>query len=187
VLRRGRHRSGKVALLEDILDSVLGDGEKALVFTQFAAFGRMVAPYLAARFDVEVPFLHGGVSKRGRDEMVARFQSTDGPPILLATVKAGGTGLTLTAANHVVHLDRWWNPAVENQATDRAFRIGQRRDVQVRKLVCVGTLEERIDEILTGKAGLADLAVGSGEHWITELSTGELRSLLSLSDEAVGE
>ncbi|MBY6368471.1 DEAD/DEAH box helicase [Rhodococcoides corynebacterioides] len=187
VLRRGRHRSGKVALVEDILDSVLADGEKALVFTQFAAFGRLVVPYLEDRFGVEVPFLHGGVRKRGRDEMVARFQSSDGPPILLATVKAGGTGLTLTAANHVVHLDRWWNPAVENQATDRAFRIGQRRDVQVRKLVCVGTVEERIDEILTGKAGLADMAVGAGENWITELSTGELRSLLSLSDEAVGE
>ncbi|MDQ1200678.1 SNF2 family DNA or RNA helicase [Rhodococcus sp. SORGH_AS303] len=115
------------------------------------------------------------------------FQSADGPPIMVLSLKAGGTGLNLTAANHVVHLDRWWNPAVENQATDRAFRIGQRKDVQVRKLLCVGTVEERIDTMLTTKKDLADLAVGSGESWITELSTGELRDLLTLSEDAVGD
>lgn len=134
-----------------------------------------------------MPFLHGGVSKGRRDAMVAAFQGDGGPPMMLLSLKAGGTGLNLTAANHVVHLDRWWNPAVENQATDRAFRIGQRRDVQVRKLVCVGTLEERIDEMIAGKQELAELAVGAGENWITELSTEQLHSLLSLGDEAVGE
>ncbi|KIQ15073.1 DEAD/DEAH box helicase [Rhodococcus sp. MEB064] len=187
ILRRGKHRSGKLALVDDILDSVLGDGEKALLFTQFTAFGSMVAPYLERRFGVPVPFLHGGVSKGRRDAMVEQFQTADGPPIMLLSLKAGGTGLNLTAANHVVHLDRWWNPAVENQATDRAFRIGQRKDVQVRKLLCVGTVEERIDAMLTTKKDLADLAVGSGESWITELSTGELRDLLTLSEDAVGD
>ncbi|GAB2661362.1 DEAD/DEAH box helicase [Prescottella soli] len=187
VLRRGRHRSGKLGLVEDILDSVTADGERALLFTQFREFGDLVEPYLAERFGVDVPFLHGGVPKARRDRMVERFQSDDGPPIMLLSLKAGGTGLNLTAANHVVHLDRWWNPAVENQATDRAFRIGQRRDVQVRKLVCVGTLEERIDAMISNKQELADLAIGTGEKWITEMSADQLHDLLILGDEAVGE
>ncbi len=187
VMRRGQHRSGKLGLVEDILDSVVADGEKALLFTQFREFGDLVTPYLAERFGTPVPFLHGGVSKQKRDDMVASFQGDDGPPIMLLSLKAGGTGLNLTAANHVVHLDRWWNPAVENQATDRAFRIGQRRDVQVRKLVCVGTLEERIDAMIATKQELADLAVGTGENWVTEMSTEQLGELLRLGDEAVGE
>lgn len=187
-IRRGRHRSGKLALVEDIVESVLADGERVLLFTQFREFGSIVAPYLAERFGVAVPFLHGGVPRTARDEMVRDFQRDGSPsPIMLLSLKAGGTGLNLTAANHVVHLDRWWNPAVENQATDRAFRIGQRRDVQVRKLLCVGTLEERIDAMLTGKAELADLAVGVGEKWITEMSDDELASLMMLGDDAVGE
>ncbi|MFZ2177699.1 MAG: DEAD/DEAH box helicase [Rhodococcus sp. (in: high G+C Gram-positive bacteria)] len=187
VTRRGQHRSGKLGLVEDILESVLADDEKALLFTQFREFGDLVTPYLSERFGTPVPFLHGGVSKQKRDDMVAAFQSEDGPPIMMLSLKAGGTGLNLTAANHVVHLDRWWNPAVENQATDRAFRIGQRRDVQVRKLVCVGTLEERIDAMIATKQELADLAVGTGENWVTEMSTEQLGELLRLGDEAVGE
>ncbi|SNS85006.1 DEAD/DEAH box helicase [Rhodococcoides kyotonense] len=187
VLKRGQHRSGKIGLVEDILDSVLGDNEKALLFTQFREFGDIVAPYLAERFGTEVPFLHGGVTKSKRDRMVERFQSDDGPPIMMLSLKAGGTGLNLTAANHVVHLDRWWNPAVENQATDRAFRIGQRKNVQVRKLLCVGTVEERIDGMLSSKQDLADLAVGTGENWVTEMDTAELRELFRLGEDAVGE
>ncbi|MEC3954751.1 DEAD/DEAH box helicase [Nocardia sp. CDC153] len=188
VLRRGHHRSGKLGLVEDILESVIADGERALLFTQFAEFGNLLAPYLSERFGTEVPFLHGGVTKQRRDDMVTRFQEdSDGPPLMLLSLKAGGTGLNLTAANHVVHLDRWWNPAVENQATDRAFRIGQRRDVQVRKLVCVDTIEERVDDMLKGKSQLADLTVGTGEHWITELGDEELRELFALGAEAVGE
>lgn len=187
VLRRGTHRSGKLALVEDVLDSVLAEGEKALLFTQFREFGELIAPYLTERFGTRVPFLHGGVAKKHRDTMVADFQREAGPPLMLLSLKAGGTGLNLTAANHVVHLDRWWNPAVENQATDRAFRIGQHRTVQVRKLVCVDTIEERIDEMSNGKSRLADLAVGSGETWITELSTDELRELFALGAEAVGD
>ncbi|PXX66314.1 SNF2 family DNA or RNA helicase [Nocardia tenerifensis] len=187
VLHRGSHRSGKLALVEDVLDAVLADGEKALLFTQFREFGELIAPYLAERFGTEIPFLHGGVPKQRRDGMVTRFQEPAGPPLMLLSLKAGGTGLNLTAANHVVHLDRWWNPAVENQATDRAYRIGQQRNVQVRKLVCVDTIEERIDEMINGKRQLADLAVGAGENWITELSTDDLRELFTLGAEAVGE
>ncbi|MDQ3578816.1 MAG: DEAD/DEAH box helicase, partial [Actinomycetota bacterium] len=180
-------RSGKLARLEETLEEVLADGDRALCFTQFAAFGGMLVPYLSARFDTEVLFLHGGTPKKQRDAMVERFQSGDGPSIFLLSLKAGGTGLTLTAANHVIHMDRWWNPAVEDQATDRAFRIGQRRDVQVRKFVCIGTLEERIDQMIEQKKALARLVVGAGESWLTELSTAELRELVSLSEEAVGE
>ncbi|MGB2949666.1 MAG: DEAD/DEAH box helicase [Rhodococcus sp. (in: high G+C Gram-positive bacteria)] len=187
VLKRGQHRSGKIALVEDMLDSILGEHEKALLFTQFREFGELVAPYFAERFGTAVPFLHGGVSKTKRDAMVESFQSEDGPPIMMLSLKAGGTGLNLTAANHVVHLDRWWNPAVENQATDRAFRIGQRKNVQVQKLLCVGTVEERIDSMLVSKQDLADLAVGTGENWVTEMNTAELRELFRLGEDAVGE
>ncbi len=180
-------RSGKLARLEEVLDEALADGDKALCFTQFTAFGSLVVPHLAARFDTEVLYLHGGTTKKARDEMVRRFQEEDGPSIFVLSLKAGGTGLNLTAANHVIHLDRWWNPAVEDQATDRAFRIGQRNHVQVRKFVCVGTLEERIDRMIEEKRGLAQLVVGAGEDWLTELSTGELRALFALSGEAVGD
>jgi SNF2 family DNA or RNA helicase len=147
----------------------------------------MLGPHLAARFGQDVLYLHGGTPKTRRDELVSRFQAGDGPPIFLLSLKAGGTGLNLTAANHVVHLDRWWNPAVENQATDRAFRIGQRRTVQVRKFICTGTLEEKIDEMIEEKKALADLVVTDGEGWLTELSTRDLRRLFTLSEGAVGE
>ncbi|WP_054055594.1 DEAD/DEAH box helicase [Alloactinosynnema sp. L-07] len=180
-------RSGKLARLEEILEEALAEGDRALCFTQFAGFGAMLVPYLSARFDTDVLFLHGGTPKKQRDAMVERFQAGDGPSIFLLSLKAGGTGLTLTAANHVIHLDRWWNPAVEDQATDRAFRIGQRRDVQVRKFVCIGTLEERIDKMIEQKKALAQLVVGAGEDWLTELSTAELRELVTLSAEAIGE
>ncbi len=188
LLRRAEHRSGKLALVEDIIDGVVGDDERILLFTQFREFGAMLTPWLAKRFDTDsIPFLHGGASKTARDKMVARFQEGEGPPIMVLSLKAGGTGINLTAANHVVHLDRWWNPAVENQATDRAFRIGQQRAVQVRKLVCVETLEERIDAMLYGKRELAELSLGAGEGWVSELSDAALRDLLRLGKEAVGE
>ncbi|HTK61811.1 MAG TPA: SNF2-related protein [Pseudonocardia sp.] len=180
-------RSGKVIRLEEILAEVLAEGDKALCFTQFTEFGSMLVPHLSARFDQEVLYLHGGTPKSRRDEMVERFQAPGGPSIFLLSLKAGGTGLTLTAANQVLHLDRWWNPAVENQATDRAFRIGQKRNVQVRKFVCAGTLEERIDQMINQKKQLADLVISDGEGWLTELSTGELRELFALGAEAVDE
>ncbi|MEH1011704.1 DEAD/DEAH box helicase [Micromonospora sp. CPCC 206060] len=173
-------RSGKLIRLEEILDEVLAAGEKALLFTQYAEFGQMLRGHLSARTGREVLYLHGGVGKAERDALVARFQTDGGPPLFVLSLKAGGTGLTLTAANHVVHVDRWWNPAVEDQATDRAFRIGQRRRVQVRKFVCAGTVEERIAELIGTKRGLAAKVVGTGEQWLTELSTSELREVLSL-------
>ena len=148
-------------------------------------FGHVLRGHLQERLGREVLFLHGGTSKTARDEMVERFQSGGGPPLLVLSLKAGGTGLNLTAANHVVHFDRWWNPAVEDQATDRAFRIGQRKNVQVRKLTCIGTLEERIDTLITQKKALAERIVGSGERWITELDTAQLRELVTLSSDAV--
>jgi SNF2 family DNA or RNA helicase len=178
-------RSGKLARLEEICEEVAADGDKALCFTQYAEWGRMLQPYLAARIGCTVLFLHGGTTKKQRDAMVSRFQEADEPVIFLLSLKAGGTGLNLTAANHVIHVDRWWNPAVEDQATDRAFRIGQRRDVQVRKFVCVGTLEERIDVMIEQKRALAEQIVGTGENWLTELSTSALREVIALSPEAV--
>jgi SNF2 family DNA or RNA helicase len=178
-------RSGKLARLEELCEEIVAEGDKALCFTQYAEFGRMLQPYLAARTGCPVLFLHGGTTKKQRDSMVAQFQEADEPVLFLLSLKAGGTGLNLTAANHVIHVDRWWNPAVEDQATDRAFRIGQRRDVQVRKFVCVGTLEERIDAMIEQKKALAEQIVGTGENWLTELSAAALREVLALSPDAV--
>ncbi|MFB4310780.1 DEAD/DEAH box helicase [Actinomadura sp. GTD37] len=180
-------RSGKLERLEEICAEVLEQGEKALVFTQYAEFGSMLQPYLAARLERPVLWLHGGTSKQARDDLVQHFQEDGEPSVFLLSLKAAGTGLTLTAANHVVHVDRWWNPAVEDQATDRAFRIGQTRDVQVRKFICVGTMEERVDEMIERKKALAESIVGTGEDWLTELSVAELRDVLRLSPEAVSD
>ena len=174
-------RSGKLARLEEICDEIVAEGDKALCFTQYAEFGRMLQPHLAARLGCPVLFLHGGTTKKQRDAMVAQFASLEEPALFLLSLKAGGTGLNLTAASHVIHVDRWWNPAVEDQATDRAFRIGQHRNVQVRKFVCVGTLEERIDAMIEEKKALAEQIVGTGESWLTELSVDDLRAVLTLS------
>ncbi len=136
--------------------------------------------------DCEVLFMHGGTPQMKRQEIVDRFQSASiGPAVFILSLKAGGVGLNLTAANHVFHFDRWWNPAVEKQATDRAFRIGQTRTVQVHKFVCVGTLEEQIDEMIEQKIELADNILGSGERWLTELSTQGLRDVLTLRQTAL--
>jgi superfamily II DNA or RNA helicase len=180
-------RSGKLARLEEICDEIVAEGDKALCFTQYAEFGRMLQPHLAGRLGCPVLFLHGGTPKKQRDAMVEAFGSLDEPALFLLSLKAGGTGLNLTAASHVIHVDRWWNPAVEDQATDRAFRIGQHRNVQVRKFVCVGTLEERIDAMIEEKKALAERVVGTGESWLTELSVADLREVLALSPDAVSE
>jgi len=173
-------RSGKLARLAEMLDEVISSGERALVFTQFVEMGEILQRHLAGTLGDEVPFLHGGVPKKRRDAMVERFQE-GGSGVFIVSLKAGGTGLNLTAASHVFHFDRWWNPAVENQATDRVFRIGQRRDVQVHKMICTGTVEERIDEIINRKKGVSDRVVGTGEGWLTKLSNREIREVLSLS------
>jgi SNF2 family DNA or RNA helicase len=180
-------RSGKLARLEEMLEEILDVGERALIFTQFAEMGELLTNRLAERFAREVLFLHGAVPKRRRDEMVERFSGEHGPAFFVLSLKAGGSGLNLTSANHVFHFDRWWNPAVENQATDRAFRIGQHKAVQVHKFVCAGTLEERIDALIEGKRAIAENIVGSGESWLTELSNHQLRDLVALSADAVEE
>jgi SNF2 family DNA or RNA helicase len=174
-------RSGKLERLGELLEEVLADGDRALIFTQFAEMGAMLADYLPKAFGAGAQFLHGGTPTKTRDQMVKRFQEDDhAPPVFILSLKAGGTGLNLTRANHVFHFDRWWNPAVEDQATDRAFRIGQNRNVQVHKFVVTGTLEEMIDDMIESKKGLAQSVIGSGENWITEMSTDELRKVVSL-------
>ena len=181
-------RSGKLSRLTEMVEELLSEGDSALIFSQFADMGAKLRNHLAATFDQEVLFLHGGVPAHKRNDMVERFQSgeVDAPKLFVLSLKAGGTGLNLTAANHVFHFDRWWNPAVENQATDRAFRIGQQRNVQVHKFVCVGTLEEKIDEMIERKKELAENVIGTGESWLTELSTAEIKDLFALRQEALG-
>lgn len=180
------NRSGKLLRLQEMLEEAILENDRALIFTQFAEWGKLLQPYLKEQLGWETLFLYGATKKQQREEMVDRFQNDpDGPRILILSLKAGGTGLNLTRANHVFHVDRWWNPAVENQATDRAFRIGQTRNVQVHKFVCTGTLEERINETIESKKQLAEQTVDAGEDWLTEMDTNQLRSLLLLDRNAV--
>ncbi len=176
-------RSGKLDRLGDELEEVMSAGEAALVFTQYRTMGELLVRFAAERLAVRAPFLHGGVPRPAREDMVTRFQNPDGPPLMVISLRAGGTGLTLTRASHVFHFDRWWNPAVEDQASDRAHRIGQERTVVVHPMVCRGTLEEKIDRLLADKAELAALAVRSGEAFVTELDDDRLAELVRLSDE----
>jgi SNF2 family DNA or RNA helicase len=175
-------RSGKLARAVELLAEVVTAGDRALVFTQYRAMGDLLAEHLAAVLGLpSVPFLHGGVSRTSRETMVDAFQHDDSaPPLLLISLKAGGTGLNLTRATHVLHFDRWWNPAVEDQATDRAYRIGQHRAVLVHKLVTAGTLEERIAALIDAKRALAGAVLGEGEAWLTELDDAALRELVTL-------
>lgn len=172
-------RSAKLEKLSELVDAVLEQNESCLIFTQYIEMGNIIRKMIKKKFGYDVPFLNGSVSKNERDQMITKFQEHKFP-IFLLSLKAGGTGLNLTAANHVIHYDRWWNPAVENQATDRAYRIGQKRFVHVHKLICTGTLEEKIDAMLEKKQSLNDQIIQS-DSWITELSTDELRDLVYLS------
>ncbi|MEP7047653.1 MAG: SNF2-related protein [Ilumatobacteraceae bacterium] len=179
-------RSGKLSRFDELITDLLDAEEQALIFTQFREMGLLLQRHLVERFELPTPFLHGGVTRNGRDRMVDEFQTRSGSPLLLVSLRAGGTGLNLTAASRVVHYDRWWNPAVEDQATDRAWRIGQQRSVFVHKLVCQGTIEERVDAMINDKRALADAVVGTtGETWLSELSTDELRDLIVLDHNAV--
>ncbi len=178
--------SGKLLRLEEMLEEVITEGDRALIFTQFAAWGHLLQPYLQQRFGQEVLYLYGGLSRAKRQALIDRFQNDpDAPQLFILSLKAGGTGLNLTRANHVFHVDRWWNPAVENQATDRAFRIGQTRNVQVHKFVCTGTLEEKIHNLLESKQQLAEQTVDAGENWLTQLDTDQLRNLLLLDRQSI--
>ncbi|HZT97860.1 MAG TPA: DEAD/DEAH box helicase [Chloroflexota bacterium] len=180
-------QSGKLLRLEEMLEEVIAEGDSALVFTQYAEFGRKLQKYLEQRLGVDVLYLHGGTPRYMRQRLIDRFQDPRrGSMIFLLSLRAGGLGLNLTHANHVFHFDRWWNPAVEEQATDRAFRIGQTRDVQVHKFISLGTLEEHIDDMLESKKSLASEIIGTGEGWLTELSTKELRDVLSMRRDLVG-
>jgi len=182
------HHSGKLQRLEEMLEEALSEGDRALIFTQFAEWGKLLKPYLEHHLGRETLFLYGSSSRKQREEMIDRFQhDPQGPPLMILSLKAGGVGLNLTRANHVFHFDRWWNPAVENQATDRVFRIGQTRNVQVHKFVCNGTLEEKIHDMIESKKVLAEQVVGAGEQWLTELDTNHLRDLLLLDRSAVIE
>ncbi|WSQ13029.1 DEAD/DEAH box helicase [Streptomyces sp. NBC_01231] len=171
-------RSGKLALLDELLDTLLAEDGSAIVFTQYVGMARLITSHLAARA-VPVDLLHGGTPVPERERMVDRFQS-GATPVLVLSLKAAGTGLNLTRAGHVVHFDRWWNPAVEEQATDRAYRIGQTQPVQVHRLITEGTVEDRIAEMLEAKRALADAILGSGESALTELTDRELTDLVSL-------
>ena len=177
-------RSGKLERLVELLDA-MPDDDKALVFTQYPGFDRLV-PHLEGRLGREVGFFHGGLAARHREELVASFASADGPSVLVISIRAGGRGLNLPAANHVFHFDRWWNPAVEQQATDRAYRFGQRKDVFVHSLICTATLEERIDELLESKRELADKVIaGRADDWLGELDLDAIRAAVALApDEA---
>jgi superfamily II DNA or RNA helicase len=180
-------RSGKLTRLTEMLEELIEAGDRSLVFTQFAQMGHLLQDHLQDMLGREVLYLHGGTPKRRRDTMVERFQAggDDSPPVFVLSLKAGGLGLNLTGANHVFHFDRWWNPAVENQATDRAFRIGQTKNVQVHKFVCAGTLEDRIDAMIESKRSIAEDIVGTGEAWITELSDEDLHDMFALRKGAI--
>ena len=179
-------RSGKLLRLVEMLEELTAEKDRALIFTQFAEWGKLLKAYLEEKFQYDVPFLYGATRKKQREEMVDRFQNDpDAPPIFILSIKAGGTGLNLTRANHVFHVDRWWNPAVENQATDRAFRIGQKQNVQVHKFICTGTLEERINQMIESKKQLAEQTVDAGEDWLTQLDTEQLRDLVLLDRQAI--
>lgn len=176
-------QSGKMVVLEEILSGIDNTGEKCLIFTQYVEMGNILIKLLAKKMNIEVPFLHGGVSRSIRDKMVNDFQDPmSNTRFFIISLKAGGTGLNLTAANHVIHYDLWWNPAVENQATDRAYRIGQKRNVIVHRFIMTGTFEERINEMINSKKELANLTISTGESWITEMTTMEIKALVALKN-----
>jgi len=172
--------SGKTGLLMELLDTIYENEEKVLIFTQYKEMGKLLQAMIHERFNKEPLFLHGGVSRKKRDEMVDQFQNQTYVKTMLLSLKAGGTGLNLTAAQNVIHFDLWWNPAVEAQATDRAYRIGQKNNVMVHRLITQSTFEEKIDKMIKDKKELADLAVSKGEKWIGDFSNTELRELFSL-------
>src|SRR5207237_9662564 len=177
-------RSGKLSRLDEIVEAVFAAGEKVLVFTHFAEWGKRLADHLSARTSTSVDCYHGGLSRGARDRLVAGFQDRDGPAALVLSLKAGGTGLNLTAASHVVLYDRWWNPAVEDQARDRAWRIGQERTVVSHRLACPGTVDERVEEVVAGKRHIADLVLPKSCS-LADLDANQLRTALGLKPEAL--
>ena len=183
-----KERSHKLERLTEMLEEVIAEQESALIFTQFTEIGENLNKYLKHNLNYNSYYLHGGTTRNKREQMITEFQESDTPPsVFVLSLKAGGVGITLTKANHVFHFDRWWNPAVEDQATDRAFRIGQHKNVFVHKFVSLGTLEERIDEMIEDKKKIARSIVGSDESWLTELDNDSFKKLIALNREAVME
>jgi non-specific serine/threonine protein kinase len=173
--------SGKFTLISELTETIREKRERLLVFTQFREMCNPLSEFLESCFEKEGLVLHGGTTPKQRAKMVKQFNSEEYVPYMVLSLKAGGVGLNLTAANHVIHFDRWWNPAVENQATDRVFRIGQKKNVLVHKFITSGTIEEKIDLMISEKTKLSDdLIASSGESWVTEMGNKELLELFSL-------
>ena len=175
-------QSGKMMLLLQLLETIYENGEKVMIFSQYKEMGSLLRTVIHEHFGKKALQLHGGNTRKERDEMVRSFQNNPVSDTFILSLKAGGTGLNLTAGNHVIHYDLWWNPAVEAQATDRAFRIGQQKNVMVHRMITKGTLEEKIDDMLRSKKQLANLTVTNGEKWIGELSDRDLKQLVTLGD-----
>ena len=178
----GPSHSGKAGMLLDLLGELIENGQKAIVFTQFREMGDLLVSWIGEKLGTVPDFIHGGVSVKKRQEMVDRFQNDPESRVMVLSLKAAGTGLNLTAASAVIHYDLWWNPAVEDQATDRAYRIGQNKNVMVYRFICAGTFEEKINEIINSKKEIAELTVQKGEKWLGDLSKSELRDFLSMSE-----
>jgi len=167
-------------VLMNILETINENNEKVLIFTQYVEMGNIIKNLVEDKLRAEVMFLHGSLSMKKRDEMVNDFQTNSQKRIFIVSLKAGGTGLNLTAAKNVIHYDLWWNPAVENQATDRAYRIGQKDNVMVYRFITTGTFEEKINDMIKAKEELAEVTVGTGENFITEMNNSDLKEMLRL-------
>ena len=171
-----------MARLFDLLESVFESGEKALVFTQYAKMGALLRERLLERFGMRMPFLHGALDPKAREAEIEAFRSSKEPLAFILSLRAGGFGLNLTEATHVIHFDRWWNPAVENQATDRAHRIGQTHTVHVHTFICSGTVEDHVDRLLETKRELADGVISSGESFLAGMTDAELDQVVALDE-----
>ncbi|MGB5834176.1 MAG: DEAD/DEAH box helicase, partial [Thiohalocapsa sp.] len=179
-------RSHKLERLQAMLEEVMAEGDSVLIFSQFTEIGEQLERTLRRDSHYNTHYLHGGTSRTRREQMIDAFQDPDGEPsVFVLSLKAGGVGITLTKANHVFHFDRWWNPAVEDQASDRAYRIGQQKTVFVHKFVTIGTLEERIDAMIQDKKALAGAIIGNDESWLTQLDNDRFKDLIRLNREAV--
>ncbi len=177
-------RSGKLARVNEIVDTVFAADEKVLIFTHFASWGERLADYLSERTGKSIACYHGGLARGARDRLVSEFQNGDGAGALVLSLKAGGTGLNLTAANHVVLYDRWWNPAVEDQARDRVWRIGQEKTVVCHRLVCPGTVDERVEEVVSGKRQIADLVLPKSSS-VEDLDADQIQAALGIDADAL--
>jgi SNF2 family DNA or RNA helicase len=179
-------RSHKLSRLSEMMEEVISEGESILIFTQFTEIGDALEKYIRQKLHYNTYYIHGGTNRDKRERMITEFQDPETEPsIFILSLKAGGVGITLTKANHVFHFDRWWNPAVEDQATDRAFRIGQKKNVFVHKFITIGSLEERIDQMIEDKKKLAGAIVGADESWLTELDNDKFKQLIALNKSAI--